>query len=49
MKRFDFTHTQPKNDESPVSEIQGKVKLGKIHAHPTIDNDFVRDNLEQYF
>lgn len=34
MKRFDYTHTQPRNDEPPVPEIQGKAKHGKAHADP---------------
>ena len=36
MKRPDYTHIQSKNDESPVPEIQEKVKSGKIHADPII-------------
>ena len=36
MKRPDYTHTQPKNDISPVPEIQGKAKSGKTHANPII-------------
>lgn len=36
MKRPDYTHTQPKNDVSPVPEIQGKAKSGKAHANPII-------------
>ena len=36
MKRSEYTHTQPKNNVSTVSEIQGKAKSGKIHANPVI-------------
>lgn len=36
MKRPDYTHTQPKNDASPVPEIQGKAKSGKTHVNPII-------------
>ncbi len=36
MKRPEYTHTQPKNDVSPVPEIQGKAKSGKAHANPII-------------
>lgn len=38
MKRIDRTHTKPKNDVSPVPEIQGKAKHGKAHANPIITN-----------
>ena len=33
MKRPEYTHTKPKNDESPVPEIQGKVKSRKLYAN----------------
>lgn len=36
MKRPEYTHTQPRNDESPVPEIQGKAKSGKTRANPII-------------
>ncbi|MDE6672815.1 MAG: hypothetical protein K2K16_11560 [Ruminococcus sp.] len=36
MKRPEYTHTQPRNNVSPVPEIQGKAKSGKIHANPVI-------------
>lgn len=36
MKRPDYTHTQPKNNVSPVDEIQGKAKSGKAHVNPII-------------
>lgn len=36
MKRSGNPNTQPRNDVSPVPEIQGKAKSGKIHANPII-------------
>ena len=36
MKRPEQTHTQPKNDEQPVPEIQGKAKFGKAHVNPIV-------------
>ena len=36
MARPDVTHTQPRNAEFPVPEIQGKAKHGKEHAKPII-------------
>lgn len=36
MARPDWTHTQPKNDVSPVPAIQGKAKSGKAKAKPVI-------------
>lgn len=36
MKRPDRTHTQPRNDEQPVPEIQGKARHGKSHAAPIV-------------
>jgi len=36
MKRPQRTHTQPRNDEAAVPEIQGKAKCGKKHARPII-------------
>lgn len=40
MKRPDTTHAKPKNERSPVPEIQGKAKLGKVHANPIIAGTF---------
>ena len=42
MKRPDRTHTQPRNDQPPVPEIQGKAKK---KADPILDTDLARDNL----
>ena len=36
MARPEWTHTKPRNDVSPVPEIQGKAKHGKEHARPII-------------
>ena len=36
MARPDWTHTKPRNDSSPVPEIQGKAKSGKKKANPII-------------
>ena len=36
MARPDWTKTHPKNDVSPVPEIQGKAKHGKAKANPII-------------
>ena len=36
MARPDWTHTQPRNDVSPVPTIQGKAKSGKKKANPII-------------
>ena len=36
MKRPEYTHPAPKNDISPVPEIQGKAKSGKRDANPII-------------
>ena len=36
MARPDWTHTKPRNDVSPVPEIQGKGKSGKQKANPII-------------
>lgn len=36
MKRPEHTHTKSENIASPVPEIQGKAKSGKIHANPII-------------
>lgn len=40
MKRPDITHAKLKNERSPVTEIQGKAKLGKVHANPIIAGTF---------
>ena len=36
MARPDWTHTHPKNDVSPVPELQGKAKTGKKKANPIV-------------
>ena len=36
MARPDRTHTQPRNDQALVPEIQGKAKHGKEKAAPII-------------
>lgn len=36
MKRPERTHTQPRNDNPPVSEIQGKAKHTKAKANPIV-------------
>ena len=36
MARPDWTKLHPKNDTSPVPEIQGKAKSGKKKANPMI-------------
>ncbi len=36
MARPDWTHLHPKNDASPVPEIQGKAKSSKKKANPII-------------
>lgn len=36
MARPDWTHTQPRNNVPPVSEIQGKAKHGKEPAKPIV-------------
>lgn len=33
MARPEWTHTQPRNEVSPVPEIQGKAKSGKKQAN----------------
>ena len=33
MSRPDMTHTQPRNQQSPVPQIQGKAKRGKAKAN----------------
>lgn len=36
MARPDWTHTKPRNEVSPVPEIQGKAKSGKEKTNPII-------------
>lgn len=36
MARPNWTHTTPRNDVSPVPEIQGKAKHGKTNVKPII-------------
>lgn len=36
MARPDWTHTRPKNEVSPVPEIQGKAKHGKASVKPIV-------------
>ena len=36
MARPDVTHTQPRNTEPPVPQIQGKAKPGKAKANPIV-------------
>ena len=36
MARPDWTQLHPKNEESPVPQIQGKAKSGKAKAKPII-------------
>ena len=36
MKRPDYTKLHPRNDVSPVPELQGKAKTGKEKANPII-------------
>ena len=36
MKRPERTHTQPRNEASPVPELQGKAKHGKKNANPVV-------------
>ena len=36
MARPDWTQTHPRNDASPVPQIQGKAKSGKKKANPII-------------
>lgn len=40
MARPDWTHTHPKNDVSPVPQIQGKAKTGKKKANAIVANTF---------
>lgn len=36
MARPDWTQLHPKNEQSPVPEIQGKAKSGKQQANPIV-------------
>ena len=36
MARPDWTQTHPKNDASPVPQLQGKAKSGKQKAKPIV-------------
>lgn len=36
MARPERTHTQPRNDQAPVPQIQGKARHGKEKASPII-------------
>lgn len=36
MKRPDYTKLHPRNDVSPVPELQGKAKTGKEQAKPIV-------------
>ena len=36
MARPERTHTQPRNDQFPVPELQGNAKHGKEKANPII-------------
>ena len=36
MARPDWTKLHPKNEDSPVPQIQGKAKSGKIKARPIV-------------
>ena len=38
MARPEWTHTEPRNAEPPVPQIQGKAKHGKAHVRPVIEN-----------
>lgn len=40
MSRPERTHTEQRNDVSPVPEIQGKAKHGKAHAKPIIPGTY---------
>lgn len=40
MSRLERTHTKPRNDVSPVPEIQGKAKRGNAHAKPIIPGTY---------
>lgn len=37
MARPEWTHTKPRNEVSPVPQIQGKAKHGKENAKPIIE------------
>ena len=50
MKRPERTHTQPRNEVTPVPEItlasHRSVEKPISDGYPVIDNDLARDNLE---
>ncbi len=37
MKRPEYTHVKPRNEEAAVQEIQGKARHGKEKANPIIE------------
>lgn len=40
MKRPDWTETHPRNEVSPVPQIQGKARSGKKKANPIVAGTF---------
>jgi len=40
MKRPGRTHTKPRNEETPVPEIQGKAKSGNKKAPPIVSGTY---------
>ncbi|MBQ5928970.1 MAG: hypothetical protein IIW96_07365 [Oscillibacter sp.] len=40
MARPNWTHVKPRNEVSPVPELQGKAKTGKEKAKPIIPGTF---------
>ena len=36
MARPEWTHTRPRNSESPVPQLQGKARHGKKQANPIV-------------
>ena len=45
MKRPSRTHVKPRNEVSPVPEIQGKAKNSGKKAGPMYGSDLAQDNL----
>lgn len=43
MKRPEITKNKPKNDISPVPQIQGKARSGKVLVFPIIPGTVVAD------
>ena len=43
MARPDWTQLHPKNEQSPVPEIQGKAKSSKKQANPIVADTFGRN------